>query len=529
MRQEAQGEASVHFAEPHGADTGGATPARDRVIAAAEILDLTHDAVFVRSMMNVVQYWNRAAEQLYGWTLEEVVGRVSHAVLKTEFPVPLEHIEAELIRAGRWEGELTHTHKNGTQVMVASRWSLQRDERSELIAIIETNNDISERKRTEEALRRSEEQWRTTFESNPTMYFMVDETGVILQVNAFGAGQLGYNVSELVGQPVLNVFYESDRKQVQQHAESCFQNLGHTMLWEARKIRKDGSMLWVRETANAVLLEKRPVLLVVCENISERKYAEADRARLEERLLQAEKMEAVGRFASGIAHDFSNILGGILAYGEMLFDEAPDNVPRKRYAQNVLTAATRGRDLVDQILAYTRSQRGKRAPTEVCRTVAETLDLVRSSLSPRISLYPTIPDAPLVVMGDATQLHQVVMNLCSNAIYAMRAGGPLRVGVTPTELAAEHTVSHGTLRPGSYVCISVEDSGCGIDGATLGRIFEPFFTTKEFGRGTGLGLALVYAIVIDLEGAIDVKSVPDEGSTFSIYLPLAEVTATVAA
>ena len=223
-------------------------------------------------------------------------------------------------------------------------------------------------------------------------------------------------------------------------------------------------------------------------------------------------MEAIGRFASGIAHDFSNILGGILAYGEMLFDEAPENTPRKRYAQNVLTAATRGRDLVDQILAYTRSQRGKRAPIDVCSTVAETLDLVRSSLPARITLHPTIPDAPLVVMGDATQLHQVVMNLCSNAIHAMKAGGPLRVAITPMEVGAERTLSHGTLRPGSYVCVSVEDRGCGMDDATLGRIFEPFFTTKEFGHGTGLGLALVYAIVTDLEGAIDVMSTLEEGS-----------------
>ncbi|HTR55020.1 MAG TPA: ATP-binding protein, partial [Kofleriaceae bacterium] len=255
--------------------------------------------------------------------------------------------------------------------------------------------------------------------------------------------------------------------------------------------------------------------------IAERKRAEAERVKLEERLRQAEKMEAIGRFASGIAHDFNNVLGPIVAYGEMLLDEAPANTSRRRHAQNVLTAATRGRDLVDQILAYTRSQRGKRTPTDVGHTVLETLGLVRSSLSASVALQITIPDAPVIVMGDATQIHQIVTNLCSNAIHAMKAGGPLRVTVTPLDVGGECALSHGTLMPGTYVRVSVEDSGCGMDEATVARIFEPFFTTKEVGRGTGLGLALVYAIVTGFGGVIDVKSAPDNGSTFAIYLPLA--------
>jgi signal transduction histidine kinase len=257
-------------------------------------------------------------------------------------------------------------------------------------------------------------------------------------------------------------------------------------------------------------------------DLSERKRAEAERLRLEERLRQAEKMEVVGRFAGGIAHDFNNVLSGIIAYADMLFEEIPPDSPRKRYAQNVLTAATRGRALVEQILAYSRTQRGKRAPTDLCRTLGETLELVQGSLPANISLEARAPKLRLVVIADATQLHQVVMNLCSNAIQAMRAGGPLRVELEAAELAGTRVLSHGTLRPGRYVRLSVEDVGCGMDEATLARIFEPFFTTKDVGRGTGLGLALVDAIVTDLEGAIDVKSAPNQGSKFAIYLPLAE-------
>jgi PAS domain S-box-containing protein len=250
----------------------------------ANLLDLTHDTVFVRDMRNVITYWNHGAEELYGWTQEEAIGQVSHRLMQTVFPAPLEPINAELLGTGRWEGELIHTKRDGTQVVVASRWSLQRDEQGNPMAILETNNDITERRRAENALRESEEQWRAVFEHNPTMYFMVDAAGTILSVNPFGAEQLGYTVDELVGHPVLNVFYEADREAVQRNVAACFAHLGRAMSWELRKVRKDGTVLWVRETARAVLMKNRPVVLVVCEDITERKRAEEALEKTEQRL-----------------------------------------------------------------------------------------------------------------------------------------------------------------------------------------------------------------------------------------------------
>jgi len=295
---------------------------------------------------------------------------------------------------------------------------------------------------------------------------------------------------------------------------------------ECRLVHPNGELRVVQKRAYATCDESgRPRRVFgMVQDVTERKLAEAERTKLEERLRQAEKMEAVGRFASGIAHDFNNVLGGIMAFGELLLDDAPEDAPRKRYAQNVLVAATRGRDLVDQILAFTRSQRSKRARVDVCSTVVETLELVRSSLPRSVTLHAALPDMSLVVIGDATQLHQIVMNLCRNSIDAMSGGGTLHVTITHRAVDADSGLSHGTLRSGAHVCLRVEDTGCGMDEATLARIFEPFFTTKEIGRGTGLGLALVYAIVSDFGGAIDVKSVPDKGSTFSIYIPMADVT-----
>jgi signal transduction histidine kinase/ActR/RegA family two-component response regulator len=254
-------------------------------------------------------------------------------------------------------------------------------------------------------------------------------------------------------------------------------------------------------------------------DISERKLADAERVRLEQRLRQAEKMEAVGRLAGGIAHDFNNILGGILGYAEMLVETGAEGTPARRYAQNVLTAATRAASLVEQILSYSRSQRGKRVPVELDRIVAETLELVRGSLGGGVRLETRLPEAPLFVVGDPTQLHQIMMNLCTNALHAIGERGTLRVSVETADIEGDRVFQHTTLHAGRYARLMVEDSGCGMDGTTLARLFEPFFTTKEVGKGTGLGLSLVYGIVTDSAGAIDVTSAPGRGSCFAIYLP----------
>jgi signal transduction histidine kinase len=259
------------------------------------------------------------------------------------------------------------------------------------------------------------------------------------------------------------------------------------------------------------------------EYADQKRASQEERERLEQRLRQAEKMEAVGRRVGGIAHDFNNVLAGVLAYGEMLFEQTPADSKLKRYAQNVLTAATRGQKLVEQILTYSRTQPGARVPVDITEVVAETLELIRGSLPANIHLEASAPGVPLLLIGDATQLHQVAMNLCSNAIQAMSAGGTLRVTLEAAELPAQ-ALSHGTLEPGRYVRLIVADSGSGVDENILAHIFEPFFTTKEVGKGTGLGLSLVYAIVTDSGGAIDVQSAPPQGSTFTIYLPQAQVT-----
>jgi PAS domain S-box-containing protein len=366
----------------------------ERLREQAALLELAHDALIVRDDKNAITAWNQGAEQTYGWSRDEACGNVSHELLRTRFPVPVDEIERELAHTGHWQGELIHHRKDGTQVIVDSRWTVQRDEHGRIVRRLETDNDITERK-----------------------------------------------------------------------------------------------------------------------------LALTEQAHLEQRLREAEKLEALGTLAGGIAHDFNNILGAILGYGDMAHRAAPEGSALRRHAGNVLAAAQRAKALVDQILDYSRSQRVPRNPVDVRTVVDETLDLLRASLSPDIRLEVGNDTQPLVVICDPTHVHQIVMNLCTNAVQAMPAGGTLRVMRARQDVPMGRALSHGALLAGPYVLLTVSDSGTGMSAELLKRAFEPFFTTKDPGAGTGLGLALVQNIVTELGGAIDVQSTPGQGSTFCIYLP----------
>ena len=375
--------------------------------------------------------------------------------------------------------------------------------------------------RRERALQRSEKRYRAMIErSADGVALMHPQSGAIFYASPGFERVTGYTVEDLRERPAFELLDPEHRESIRRARDEMLGVPGKVVTQEYRLRHRDGSWRWVEGTISNLLHEPSVRALVVnVRDITERKLADAERSRLEQRLRQAEKMEAVGRLAGGIAHDFNNILGGILGYAEMLVETTADGSPLRRYAQNVLTAANRASSLVEQILSYSRSQRGKRAPVELDRIVAETLELVRGSLASAIALETRLPAVPMFVIGDATQLHQIVMNLCTNAVHAMGESGTLRVTLEAEEVDAERVFAHTTLQAGSYARLTVEDSGTGMDDATLARLFEPFFTTKEVGKGTGLGLSLVYGIVTDSAGAIDVASTPGHGSRFTIYLP----------
>jgi PAS domain S-box-containing protein len=330
----------------------------------------------------------------------------------------------------------------------------------------------------------------------------------------------GYTLEDLKGRQAMELVHPSDLEMGLRLREELLRAPSKVLTAELRVRHKDGSWRWIDCTFTNLMQEESVRAMVMnFRDITERRLAESERTRLESRLRQAEKMEAVGRLAGGIAHDFNNILGGILGYAEMLVEGTGRDNTLQRYAKNVLAAATRAGALVQQILWYSRSQRGKRAPVELDRIVAETLELVRGSLAPGIRLETRLPSAPLFVVGDPTQLHQIVMNLCTNATHAMGERGTLRVMLDSAELEADRVLTSGPLHAGPYARLAVQDDGSGMDAATLARVFEPFFTTKPVGESTGLGLSVAQDIVDEHGGWLAAESEPGRGSRFMLFLP----------
>ncbi|HKQ29108.1 MAG TPA: PAS domain S-box protein [Burkholderiales bacterium] len=375
--------------------------------------------------------------------------------------------------------------------------------------------------RRERAMERSEKRFRAMIEHSADAVILTRPTaGGILYVSPAFERVTGYRMDEVRGMQYADFIHPEHRELALRQRDETLRTAGKVVTQEVKIRCKDGSWRWVENTISNLLQEAgiRSVVMNL-RDISERKQADAERSRLEQRLRQSAKMEAVGRLAGGIAHDFNNILGGILGYAEMLVESTGEGSSQRRYAQNVLTAAARASALVEQILSYSRSQRGRRLPVELDRIVAETLELVRGSLPAGIRLETRLPAKPLFVVGDATQLHQIMMNLCTNAIHAMGERGTLLVTLEAADVDVDRMFQHTTLQAGRYARLMVEDTGSGMDAATLARLFEPFFTTKEVGKGTGLGLSLVYGIVTDSAGAIDVTSSVGRGSCFAIYLP----------
>lgn len=247
-----------------------------------------------------------------------------------------------------------------------------------------------------------------------------------------------------------------------------------------------------------------------------------EKSTLESQLRQAQKMEAIGTLAGGIAHDFNNILTPIFGYTNLAFDKIPEGNPARKYLEQVNIAAKRAKDLVYQILAFSRQAPETTSPTKTQHIIKESLKLLRSSIPTTIKINQNIDTQCGTIMSDPTQIHQVVINLCTNAVHAMDEKGVLGISLQEVTLNAKDVAHKPGLKPGSYVCLSISDTGIGMDQKTINRIFEPYYTTKEVGKGTGIGLSVIHRIVENQKGMITVDSKPGKGTTFHVFLPLIE-------
>jgi PAS domain S-box-containing protein len=398
-----------------------------------------------------------------------------------------------------------------------------RDKGGAIVGSVVTARDITERKQAEESLRVSEEKYRRLFEDAVLGIFRLTVDAKIIEVNPAFAKMFGFSSPEETKSQVNDVAIDlyvdpARRKEI---ARMVHDAKGPIHL-ENRYRRKDGSTfsgnlhLWevLGRDENVSYLEG------FVEDVTGRKRAEEERERLEDRLRQAQKLEAVGTLAGGIAHDFNNILSPIIGYAQMALDKLPHSHPMRFGQEQIVKAGLRARDLVKQILAFGRSGKDQHKDlVEVSSIVKEVLKLLRASLPSSIKIRHHIESS--LAIADPTQIHQVLMNLCTNAAHAMNNRGALEVGLTRVNLSESDLTDQSIidLKPGAHLKLTVSDTGIGMDKATRERIFDPFFTTKEVGKGTGLGLAVVHRIVKHHDGAITVQSELGKGSTFSVYIP----------
>jgi signal transduction histidine kinase len=271
-------------------------------------------------------------------------------------------------------------------------------------------------------------------------------------------------------------------------------------------------------------VDGRLVRLRVASDITALKEAEENKLKLEAQLRQAQKMEALGTLAGGIAHDFNNILYAMIGYAELAMGELPEDRPVRKHLDQIRLAGLRARDLVRQILSFSRQTEQELKPVALGPLVKEVLKLLRSSLPTTIEIRSELEAGAEIVLADPTRIHQMLMNLCTNAAQSMgeEKGGLLEVNLERVEVGLDQAAEEAELQPGAWCRLAIRDSGQGMDQETLDRIFEPFFTTKEIGRGTGLGLAVVHGIVKSHGGVIKAESRPGQGSLFLVYLPLLE-------
>ncbi|HVO35432.1 MAG TPA: PAS domain S-box protein [Gemmatimonadales bacterium] len=362
---------------------------------------------------------------------------------------------------------------------------------------------------------------RAAVESSPSGILMTDARGSIVLVNREVERLFGYSREELLGRSVETLVPERFRTG---HAGFRGGFMGDPKVRamgagrELFGLRKDGVEVPVEIGLTPVATAEGMFILASIVDISARKTAEAERRRLEDELQQAQKLEAIGTLAGGIAHDFNNVLFGIVGYAELIGKARRPEEAAADLAE-LLKAAARGRDLVDRILIFSRRQPAERQSLELGRTVEEAAKLLRATLPPAIDLRLNVhPQAPRI-LGDPTSIHQVLMNLGTNAAHAMPAGGALEITVEPRYLRDSVVRLHPGLHEGPYGVLVVRDTGIGMDRAVLERALEPFFTTKPKGSGTGLGLSMVHSIVKAHEGALDLESTPGRGTTVTCYFP----------
>ena len=399
--------------------------------------------------------------------------------------------------------------------------ALQR--RSEELAA--ANLELQRQTEAARAHARGAEVFRIAFESSGSGMLLVTPDLRIARANCAACEFLGHSVEQLCALGLADITLADDLAATRVGADRLLRGELHALQLETQYRHASGRVVWGSASIALVRDEYGAPLYFVTQvqDITRRKQAEADNRRLELQLLQAQKMEALGTLAGGVAHDFNNILAAIVGNAELLQHLGADAVQLKETAREITGAARRGGELVRQILTFSRRSEQRLSPIRLGPVIHQSLRMLRAALPASIEIRAEIAESGPPSLADATQIQQVVTNLATNAWHAMEVcGGTLSVGLSYVRVDAEAARAAPGLREGLHARLRVSDTGCGMDEPTLAHIFDPFFTTKPPGKGTGLGLSVVYGIVHGHGGAIRVTSAPGRGTTFEVDLPTAD-------
>lgn len=433
-------------------------------------------------------------------------------------PDDLEPVMAQIKKAiedgnPEYQVEFRFRHKDGSYRWILAMSSVILDHSGKAARLMGSHIDITERKHTEEALRESQERFKVLHDAS-FGGITIHDNGLILECNQGLAEITGYPVEDLIGMNGLLLIAPQAREKVLHNIVS-----GYEKPYEAVGLRKNGEEYPLRLEARSIPYKGRNVRVVEFRNISEYKRFEAEQERLQMQLLQAQKMESVGRLAGGVAHDFNNMLGVILGHTEMAIEHLPPSEPSHDHLQEIYQAASRSANLTRQLLAFARKQTIAPKVLHCNEAISSMLNMVQRLIGENIDLIWS-PQANLwPIKVDPSQLDQLLANLCVNARDAISGVGKVTIETDNTTFDEAYCANNPGFIPGDYVLLALSDNGCGMDKETLAHLYEPFFTTKEMGKGTGLGLATVYGIVKQNNGFISVYSEPGQGTTFKIYLP----------
>ncbi|HYP09278.1 MAG TPA: PAS domain S-box protein [Bryobacteraceae bacterium] len=471
------------------------------------------DIITVLDMDGSVRYGSPSFERMLGYPHGALTGE---NLFRLVHPEDRERVHG-LLEVGAQHPGATHSiefrvlHRKGAwRVLEAIGKRFERE--SSVAGFVLNSRDITERKRSEEAVRHANETLRAVIDTSPLAIYTLDLEGVVRTWNSSAQQMFGYTREEAIGQPLPMIFPEEgpefrDRLTAVMAGESQEGK-------EERRRAKDGEGIDVSYW-NAPLRDADGAVTGLVEMVADN----TERKRLEEQFRQVQKMEAVGRLAGGVAHDFNNLLTVITGYCQMLLERFPEGDQTREDMQQVLKAADRATTLTRQLLAFSRKQIVQPKVIELGALVADMQQMLKRLLGVKIDLALEIDPTAGKVRVDPGQLEQVIVNLVVNARDAMPDGGTLAIRLQNRFLEAESGTREMPIKPGTYVVLEVSDTGTGMTDEVRSHLFEPFFTTKEKGRGTGLGLSTSYGIVKQNHGEIEVRSELGHGSTFSIFLP----------